>query len=149
MAEYQCAVCGKENVKLWRPYGNNAPLICATCAEERQTPIMYNEISWREEIVNDKKCFFGTPTGKKLPLKRWMVDAKGNIPLCESPGPDGTPAGITKNLIVDLRGISESYKTGNTTMVPAIFDPSCGEFWTSGAVPQELVKAWEEWPPTR
>lgn len=148
MFEYQCSICGKENVKLWRPYGNNEPLVCARCAEERQSLVMYDEVVW-EKNFNGKKQAIGTLTGKKLPLKRWMVDTKGNVPSYEGPGPDGTHTGITKNLIVDLRGISEAYTSGHTTMVPAIFDPDCGEFWTNGAVPQELVEAWEKWPPTR
>lgn len=149
MLDYECSVCGKENVKLWRPYGDNAPLICARCAEERQTPMMYDEHIWEEKIIDGKKCKVGIPTGKKLPLKRWMVDAKGNIPSYEGPGPDGTPTRIVKHLIVNLKDISESYNSGHTTMVPAIFDSSCGAFWSISAVPQKEVEEWEKWPPTR
>lgn len=35
MENYSCSLCGKTNVKLWRPYGHASPLICAECAEKR------------------------------------------------------------------------------------------------------------------
>ena len=46
---YVCSICGKRNVKLWRPYMDNAPLICAECAEKRQTPQKYEETIWKKE----------------------------------------------------------------------------------------------------
>lgn len=34
---YVCSICRKRNVKLWRPYMDTR-LICAECAEKRQSP---------------------------------------------------------------------------------------------------------------
>ena len=40
---YVCSICGKRNVKLWRPYMDTSPLICAECAEKRQESREYEE----------------------------------------------------------------------------------------------------------
>ena len=40
---YKCSICSRQNVKLWRPYMGTEPLICAKCAEERQTTEEYDE----------------------------------------------------------------------------------------------------------
>lgn len=61
---YVCSICGKRNVKLWRPYMDTTPLICAECAEKRQTPYEYEETIWQKE---DNGWYTGKFTGKNFP----------------------------------------------------------------------------------
>ena len=70
---YVCSICGKRNVKLWRPYMDTAPLICAEYAEERQSPREYEEKVWSK--VGEER-FSGKLTGKRLPLPKWKVNGK-------------------------------------------------------------------------
>lgn len=137
---YACSVCEKENVKLWRPYMGTEPLICAVCAEKRQSPRKYDECIWEER--EDK--YIGIPTGRKLPLAKWKIDDEGKIPSFSGPGHDGKPLDMTDQLEVDLRKIS-SYTSGKTTMIAAIPD-EYGGFWGYTSVPQELCKWWTELP---
>ncbi len=139
---YQCCVCGKRNVKLWRPYMDSAPLICAKCAEKRQTPWQYDEVIWQKE---GEDRYVGTFTKKKLPLPKWEVDEKGNVPSYLGPGPDGENREKTDQLIVDLSDVSKSYRSGSTTMIPACPDES-GDFWNYTCVPKEVCKWWEKLP---
>lgn len=139
---YVCSICGKRNVKLWRPYMDTTPLICAECAEKRQTPYEYEETIWQKE---DTGWYTGKFTGKKLPLPKWKVDEKGKVPSYQGPGPDGEPRSMTDQLIVDLSDVSTSYTSGSTSMVPACPDED-GEFWGYTSVPEENCKWWEELP---
>ena len=139
---YVCSICGKRNVKLWRPYMDTTPLICAECAEKRQTPYEYEETIWQKE---DNGWYTGKFTGKKLPLPKWKVDEKGEVPSYQGPGPDGEPRFMTNQLIVDLSDVSTSYTSGSTSMVPACPDED-GEFWGHTSVPEENCKWWEELP---
>ena len=137
---YKCAICGRENVKLWRPYMNTEPLVCATCAEERQTPLEYEEKTWEKK----GDCYFGTPTGKMIPLPKWKVDDKGKIPSSLGPGHDGQIS-LTTLLIVNLKDVSASCRSGHTTIVPAVADED-GEFYGYSSVPQELCEWWDNLP---
>lgn len=139
---YVCSICGKRNVKLWRPYMDTTPLICAECAEKRQTPYEYEETIWQKE---DNGWYTGKFTGKKLSLPKWEVDEKGKVPSYQGPGPDGEPRSMTDQLIVDLSDVSTSYTSGSTSMVPACPDED-GEFWGYTSVPEENCKWWEELP---
>ncbi len=141
MKIYACAVCGKQHIKLWRPYMNTEPLICAPCAEIRQSPREYEECTWKEK----KDCFVGTLTGKKLPLPKWKVDEKGRVPSYRGPGPEGMPAEMTDQLIISLKDVSKSYSSGEMTMVPAVPDEN-GDFWGYTSVPDDKCKWWEELP---
>lgn len=141
MVNYVCAICGKEHVKLWRPYMDTEPLICATCAEERQSPIEYDEFTWKKRPDR----YVGLPTGKKLPLAKWQVNEKGKVPSWNGPGPEDLPMPMTCQLIVNLKDVSKSYTSGHTTMVPAIPNED-GNFWGYTSVPEEGVKWWEELP---
>ena len=58
---YVCSICGKRNLKLWRPIMDTDPLICAECAEKRQTP--------RES------------------LPKWKVNKDGEVPSYDDLGP--------------------------------------------------------------
>lgn len=139
---YMCSICGKRNVKLWRPYMDTAPLICAECAEKRQTPCEYEETLWQKE---DNGRYTGTFTGKKLPLPKWEVDENGHVPSYQGPGPDGKTRIKTDQLIVDLSDVSTSYASGSTSMVVACPDEN-GDFWGYTSVPEEACKWWKNLP---
>ena len=138
---YMCCVCGRSNVKLYRPYMYTEPLICGQCAEKRQSPLEYQEYDWEKQ--NDGS-FLGTPTGKKLPLPKWQINSKGQVPSYQGPGPEGSQP-MTDHLIVNLKEIDKSYSSGETTMIPAVPDAS-GEFWGYTSVPEKDVIWWESLP---
>ena len=141
--QYECAICGRKHVKLWRPYMDTEPLICAICAEERQSPQEYNECTWKQE----GDLYVGIPTGKKISLPKWTVDDKGQVPSYDGPRPEGIPNEKTDQLIVDLKDVSEAYSSGETTMIPAVpKEDSDGGFWGYTSVPEENCKWWEELP---
>lgn len=139
--EYVCSICGKKNVKLWRPYGDSAPLICAECAEKRQTPMEYNKVIWRKE----DGIYRGEITDEKIPLPKWKVNEKGKVPSYDGPGPEGQPCCMTDQLIVDLSDVSKAYSSGSTTMIPACPDEE-GDFWCYTVVPEDVCKWWDELP---
>ena len=139
--DYKCSICGRENVKLWRPYMDLEPLICATCAEKRQSPWEYDEVKWEKRGSISR----GTPTGRKLPLPKWVVDEKGKVPSYDGPGPDGEECIKTDQLIVDLSDVSKSYRSGHTTMVPAVPCENCS-MWGYTSVPQEGCDWWDALP---
>ena len=98
---YVCSVCGKRNVKLWRPFSNVAPLICAECAEERQTPIMYEEVIWKKKNTGGYKVEL---TGKKIKMPKWKVDENGLVPSSDGPGIDGKFELDKRDLTLKWRG---------------------------------------------
>ena len=119
------------------------PLICAKCAERRQSPREYQECIWHKE--DDK--YVGTFTGKNLPLPKWEVNEKGKVPSYLGPGPEERPRDLTDQLIIDLSDVDIGYPSGSTTMIPAIYNED-GQFWGYTSVPQECYKLWEELPLT-
>ena len=140
---YVCSICGKRNVKLWRPYGYGAPLICAECAEKRQTPREYEKKIWHR-LGKDRFC--GKFTGEKLPLPKWKVNENGKIPTNMGPAPKGmTIIPMTDQLLVDLSDVSIEYSPGSTSMIPACPNED-GYFWSYTVVPEENCKWWEELP---
>ena len=139
---YVCSICAKRNVKLWRPYMDTSPLICAECAEKRQESREYKETIWSKEANG---WYTGKFTGKKLPLPKWTVNENGKVPSYLGPGPDGVPTSMTDQLIVDLSDVSTSYSSGSTSMVPACPDED-GDFWGYTSVPEEFCKWWNELP---
>lgn len=139
---YVCSICGKRNVKLWRPYMGTAPLICAECAEKRQSPQEYEETIWKK---SSEKFYTGKFTGKKLSLPKWKVNEAGKVPSYNGPGPEGMPECMTDHLLVDLSDVSTSYTSGNTDLIPACPDED-GVFWGYTSVPEENCKWWEELP---
>lgn len=142
--EYVCSICGKKNVKLWRPYGDSAPLICAGCAEKRQSPRKYMEKVWSK--VGEER-FSGEYTGRELPLPKWEVNEKGKIPTNMGPAPEGmTMIPMTDQLSVDLSDVSKAYPSGSTTMIPACLTAEEDNFWCYTVVPEDVCKWWEELP---
>lgn len=140
---YVCSICGKRHVKLWRPYMDTAPLICAECAEKRQTPREYEEKIWSKE---GEDRFSGIFTGKRLPLPKWEVNEKGKIPTDMGPAPEGmTMIPMTDQLMVNISDVSTAYSSGRTSMIPACPDED-GDFWGYTSVPEENCKWWEELP---
>lgn len=141
--DYACSICGKQHVKLWRPYNGTSPLICASCAEERQSPREYEECTW--ECVSWLGHHVSTPTGKMLPLPKWTVNEKGKIPSTDGFDPYGEYLAMTDQIIVNLCDVSENYSSGETTMVPAV--PYNNDlFWGYTSVPESLCNWWEELP---
>ena len=94
--KYECSFCKKAGVKLWHPMEGNAPLICAKCAEIRQSKILYNEYIWSR----DKRSAHLTGRKKVLPI--WKVRKEGDVPSYAGPNADGLPLSYTTTLIVDL-----------------------------------------------
>ena len=94
--KYECSFCNKTGVKLWHPIEENAPLICAKCAEIRQSKMLYNEYVWSR----DKKS--AHLTGKKKVLPIWKVTKEGDVPSYAGPNADGKPFSYTTTLIVDI-----------------------------------------------
>ena len=137
MENYKCAVCNRTGVKLWRPYGDSKPLICAACAEKHQAQMTYKETTW----VKEGTTYIGTPTGKELDLPKWTVDEHGKVPPYEGPLPEWTSQMKTDQLIVDLKDVSECYQSGKTTMIPAVpHDDRMDFFYAYFVVPENRVK---------
>lgn len=140
MKNYVCSICGKQHVKLWRPYQGEKPLVCAECAEKLQSPQEYAEKTWKEASYG----YIGIPTGKELPLPKWTVNNDGKIPS-GGPRPENMPVILTDQLIIDLSHISQDYTSGETTIIPAVPHPIKG-FWAYTAVPEKDCKWWENLP---
>ena len=146
MRNYVCSICGKKNVKLWRPYMDEYPLVCAECAEKRQVPIEYDELSWETNSKKDKDCFplIGKPTGKKLILPKWKVNEEGLVPSYLGPDHEGKLIPITDQLIIDLSDLfsSDNY-SGQTTMIPACPNGD-NLFYSYSSVPDDVCKWWKK-----
>ena len=104
--EYKCSFCQQSMVKLWHPEGNSSPLICAKCAEARQSVRICNEYVWSRDGKRAKK------TGNKSICKRWEVDDEGQIPSPVCLSQNSSPIGKITDLLVDFDGVA-------TKMVPA------------------------------
>ena len=134
----KCTICGKEHVKLWHPFVDTVPLLCASCAEERQVPRKCDECVWEEKTG----FYVGNPTGKKLPLPKWTVDEKGKIPSHDGPGPDGSPFSMTDLLLVDLKDVADY---SEMTLVPAVPNEN-GIFIRYPSEAKERYEWWESLP---
>lgn len=157
-SSYVCSICGATKVKLWRPYMNAQPLICAKCAEELQSLHEYNVIDrWVSgEHSNGDGCWVGvykyelSPSLeyviKKELMEKWIVDDNGKVPsYLGSPGPDGIWLPITDQLSVDLSRLFKSYSSGDTSMIPAVPDDR-GGYWGYTSVPEEGYLWWQKLP---
>ena len=91
---YKCHWCGKTGAKLWHPEQDESMLICARCAEVRQSPIMYNEYKWSKDKLR------GDLTGRKLPLPEWKVNERGEVPSYAGFNAWGKPYSYTSTLIL-------------------------------------------------
>lgn len=140
---YKCSLCGRSGVKLWRPYLEAGPLVCATCAEERQSPLTYNEYNWD---IRTNGEIHGTPTGKVLEFPKWEVDEKGKIPY-RIAFSVGSPNPIkTDQLIVDLsKEFPTKFPSRKTSLIPAIPKNEDG-FWGYTSVPEFRCRWWEGLP---
>jgi hypothetical protein len=157
-ASYVCSICNVTKVKLWRPYMGTQPLICAKCAEERQSLHEYNVIDhWVPgKHSNGYDCWVGiykyelSPSLgyiiKKELMKKWTVDDNGKVPsYLGSPSPGGIWLPTTDQLSVDLSKLFKSCSSGDTSMVPAIPDNG-GEYWGYTSVPEEGCLWWQKLP---
>ncbi len=138
---YACTLCGKSKVKLWRPYSDTAPLICAECAEKRQSELECDEFIWLKDSCG--RLVRGRSTGKRIPRPKWKVNDKGMVPHPESilvPDEAGIRVEETDQLIVDL-----SNETLKVTLIPAIKDEH-GNFFTYSKIPIAEFCDWEKLP---
>lgn len=139
---YSCACCGRKNVKLWRPYGYSSPLICAACAEKKQSVRKCKEVVWKK----DGDRLNGEHTGKIITLPKWEVDRDGLIPANIDLGPDGMPVLYTDQLVVNLQDVSDEYTSNShTSVIPAVPDED-GNFWCYTTVPEDKVAWWKNLP---
>ena len=117
---YNCAICGKTNIKLWRPKTSTKPLICADCAEKMQSPRKGLKIKWSKKSKKGMLEFpEGTFSKKKIPMDKWSVSDNGTIPSALGNDPEGNPVIMTECLKVNL---SSHGFNGNITLIPAIPD---------------------------
>lgn len=142
---YVCSICGKRNVKLWCPHigirGELQLLICAECAEKRQSLREFREEVWKTNNICESYTF----TAMTHPLPKWKVNKKGKIPTAEASVFDGRPLPMTDKLWVDLSDISTAYP-GATLMMPACPDEK-GFFWDyDTSVPEKSRKWWKKLP---
>ena len=138
---YECSICGRSGVKLWRPIVESKPLICARCAESIQTSRMYPECTWTR--IADG--YAGIPTGKMRPLPRWYVNFEGKVPSYSGPPPEGVPRIMTDHLLVDPRGIIDNCEEDEVTLIPAI-QVEEGYLYNGTNAPDDVYKAWRELP---
>lgn len=114
MKIYSCYNCGKEHVKLWRPFNDVEPLLCATCLENRQCIVETEEYDCKKDVNGD---FIASHTGKMISLPYWRIDEDGLIPKYFGPIITSVK---TDQLIVNLSDITPRYPSGETTMIPAV-----------------------------
>ena len=141
MSEYTCSLCGKKNVKLWRPCADDNLLVCACCAEARQSPMKYDEYIWEKTTHG----YRGKPTGRKRKLPRWRVDNDGSVPSYNGPGPKALGRVMCSTLIVNLKDISEAYPSGETSMLPATFDED-GDLLDYHRAREQHINSWKALP---
>lgn len=139
---YRCHICGKKGVKLWRPYGDSEPFICATCAEKRQIKMTYCKKVWSK---NPDGTFDGINTFKWFPLPPWSINDEGLVPSFDGPGPDGENKPSTEKLIIFIEREISSKHHGKTELLPAIPHKN-GGVWTYAATPEEDLKWWRNLP---
>ena len=128
-----------------------APLICAECAEKRQSPKEYDEVVWEEDkSINGYR---GIPTKNKLPLPKWTINKEGKVPSYNGPGPHGFNDIMTDQLIVDLSKDFDKLSSGETTMIPAVpytkvsaIPDEEDNFWGYSVVPENLCEWWRKLP---
>jgi len=139
---YVCSLCGKKNVKLWRPYMCTAPLICAECAEKRQSIRECKDGVWEK----DDKYYIKRTNEKIITLPKWKINEKGKIPSPYGPGPEGLPESMTDQLTIDLSDLPNTCFTNEVTMVPACPTEDGSEFYGYTSVPDDVCKWWDNLP---
>lgn len=122
---YQCDFCGRSDVKLWKPYSLEEPLICAECAERRQSKLNY--------VVRDEN---NKAQGKSI-LPSWTVDNKGKVSAY-----NGTSEKVD-NLIIDMKDVGGSFRQ---TVFPAVVDNENTVFYEYHSIPKDAYQKWEELP---
>lgn len=134
---YVCCYCGEKEVKLWRPFGEDCPLICAECAQKRQSKCEYPEYSFSK---NNEGAYQATPTGNTFTDPKWEIDDNGTIPTYEKSATSNEATGRTDQLIVDL-----SREAIHVTLIPAVSD-KYGNFYTYANITTEAYKKWLQLP---
>ena len=117
---YECSICGKSKVKLWRPETSIKPLICADCAERLQIPRKGLIIKWSRASRKGKLKYPEGYISKKMSeMEEWTISDNGTIPSALGNTPDGTPVVMIETLKVHLSSYGFD---GNILLIPAIPD---------------------------
>lgn len=138
---YACSICGKGEVKLWKTSLCNEFLICAECAEARQSPRQCNELNWVKTVDG----YSGRPTGKRVFLSSWKVDEEGFVPKQMPPGPEGIPVSKTHQLMINLKNDIASCNSDTTCVIPAILDKK-GNYLKYSSAPKSRINWWQSLP---
>ncbi len=144
MENYRCSVCGKEHVKLWRPIGDDDPLMCAECIEKNQSAQEYEKMEWTFNSVGG--YYVGNSTGEMIQGPKWKVDENGEIPDYSRDVVSEKNRSKTKCLMVDISDISPRYAFDDTMMVPAIPIDGTDLFYTLPPSDNEAFEWWCELP---
>ena len=139
--EYKCTFCGKEGVKLWRPLNKEKLLVCASCAEIRQSTM------YVRRIITMYVGRAPMPVKRLVPLPHWKVDEKGRVPSScfYDPSPYALNWKMTNNLIINLKEIG--FLSGKTTVIPAIPDENSEDrYLADTSITQEKIECWENLP---
>lgn len=111
----RCSLCGRENVKLWRPFKveeKPVPLICASCAEKNQLPYSIK--------------------GK---LEYWRIDKEGKI---------GKSGSLEKTFILRVT-VPEKKKINSLEdldWIPAYIDKE-GKCYVNECIPVKFFEEWK------
>lgn len=94
---YDCSICGKSGIKLWRPETSTKPLVCADCAKKLQVSRKGLKIKWSRASQKKKLQF---PEGTEY-------------------DPNGNPVIMIESLNANL---SSHDFNGTIILIPAIPD---------------------------
>lgn len=141
---YVCSICGKSNVKLWRPCSMVYPLICAQCAEDHQISRTCHNIE-----LNDKPTiagyYVGIKTSNGISLPDWQVNEYGCISSGKFSDSDGSPVFETNLLPVNLSEIADDISSNITLLMPA-YPTKDGTFWGYPSAPKDVITWWQKLP---
>ncbi|MDD4375225.1 MAG: hypothetical protein PHR25_00355 [Clostridia bacterium] len=138
---YECSICEKKGVKLWRPNGETNPLVCASCAEERQSSIKYLEQTW----VKMGNHYVSGYKEEKLLNHVCKIDEKGKVHLHNENIPKKNQNGAVDDLIITFKENCNEKSTCITRMIPAVLN-ELGEILINKPIPRELYILWEKLP---
>lgn len=133
---YKCSNCGKEGVKLWRPFADSDHLFCAECAEKKQfaTRVLENP-----EL--ERNFFY---IGNDVILPRWRIDEHGKLHSCEGTGEYDKILNTTNILFVILTD-KDLYTTCLFPAIP-IVPNQFNRYFQWAQAPDDAYTWWERLP---
>ncbi len=138
---YVCSICGKNGVKLWRPNSEVSPLVCAICAEKRQSSIKYLEQTW----VKTGEHYVSEYKEKRLLSHVCKIDDRGKVYLYNENMPKKNQKGFADDLTITIQEDSKESSKYITHMIPAVIN-ELGEIIIHTSIPKELYRLWEKLP---